>query len=68
MTGALVLHDNYGLGVVLKSEIYDKSGAHALFVRWNEALHWKERRYLCHNQHCWIDAEDIKVLTERECK
>ena len=66
MIGALVEHECYGLGVVLKSEIYDKSGVHALFVQWNEALYWKED--LCHNQRCWIDAENVKVLTERGCK
>jgi len=62
MIGAIVEHECHGLGVMLKSEIYDKSGAHALFVRWNEALDWARGHY------CWIDAEDIKVLTERECK
>jgi len=64
MTGALVLHDNYGLGVVLKSEFHDKSGAHILFVRWNESLAWIG----VPSHYCWIDTEDIKVLTERECK
>jgi hypothetical protein len=62
MTGALVLHDNYGLGVVLKSEIYDKSGAHILFVRWNESLAWKGEEY----HYCWIDDKDTRVLKERE--
>ena len=64
MIGAIVEHVHHGLGVVLKSEINDKSGAHFLFVRWNEALHWEEETY----QHCWIDTEDIKIVTERKCK
>lgn len=66
MIGAIVKDVNHGLGVVLKSEINDKSGAQFLFVRWNEALHWKEETYLCHNQRCWVNTEDVKVLTERE--
>ncbi len=64
MIGAIVEHECHGLGVVLKSEINDKSGSHFLFVRWNEALTWDGE--VCH--HCWIDDEDIKVLTERKCK
>ena len=65
MIGAIVEHECHGLGVVLKSEINDKSGAQFLFVRWNEALHWEEETYICHNQHCWIDTEDIKVLSKK---
>ena len=64
MIGAIVEHECHGLGVVLKSEINHKSASHFLFVRWNEALTWDGEA--CH--YCWIDTEDIKVLTERECK
>jgi hypothetical protein len=55
MIGAIVEHVHYGLGVVLKSE------PHCLFVRWNEALTWREGTY----QHCWIDTEDIKVVSKK---
>jgi hypothetical protein len=61
MIGAIVEHVHYGLGVVLKSEINDKSASHFLFVRWNEAFHWEEETY----QHCWIDTEDIKVVSKK---
>ena len=61
MIGAIVEHVHHGLGVVLKSEINDKSGSQFLFVRWNEALHWEEETY----HHCWIDTEDIKVVSKK---
>ncbi len=61
MIGAIVEHECHGLGVVLKSEIYDKSGAHPLFVRWNEALTWDGEAY----HYCWIDAKDIKIVSKK---
>ena len=61
MIGAIVEHVHHGLGVVLKSEINDKSGSQFLFVRWNEALTWREETY----QHCWITTEDIKVVSKK---
>ena len=61
MIGAIVEHVNYGLGVVLKSEINHMSGYHFLFVRWNEALTWDGEVY----HYCWIDDEDIKVVSKK---
>ena len=55
MIGAIVEHVHYGIGVVLNSE------PHFLFVRWNEALTWREETY----QHCWIATEDIKVVSKK---
>ena len=61
MIGAIVEHVHHGLGVVLKSEINDKSGSHFLFVRWNEVLTWDGEVY----HHCWIHTEDIKVVSKK---
>ena len=61
MIGAIIEHAHHGLGVVLKSEINDKSGDRFLFVRWNEALTWDAEAY----HYCWIDTEDIKIVSKK---